>query len=207
MQGKFITIEGCDGSGKSTQISLLKGELDRLGISYWLTREPGGTNISEKIRKIILDKNNQEMVWKTEALLYAASRAQLVEERILPLLKEGIHVICDRFTDSTLAYQGYGRNLDLKRLEKLNNFATQGLKPDLTILLDIDPLIAARRRKNQEKDRLENEHIIFHKRVRAGYLALAEKEQERFNIISATQDIQNIHREIMQKVLNLLIKV
>lgn len=200
MQGKFISFEGCDGSGKSTQVSLATRALKEMGLDFWQTREPGGTDISEKIRRMILDNNNEEMVWKTEALLYAASRSQLMDEKIRKFLSQGKMVICDRFTDSTMAYQGYGRQLDKKSLEMLNDFATAGLKPDLTILLDIDPEIAFRRRKDQKKDRLEGENILFHKRVRQGYLELAEAEPERFFVLSATQDRMILHEKIMEKI-------
>lgn len=204
MLGKFITIEGCDGSGKTTQAKLLKEKLIEMKTSFWFTREPGGTKISEKIREVILAKENKEMVWRTEALLYAASRAQLMGEKILPLLNEGVNVICDRFIDSTMAYQGYGRKLDKLELEKLNVFATEGVKPDLTILLDIEPEEAFKRITGREQDRLETEKIDFHQRVREGYLTLARFEPERFKVISALLPEETIHEQILKIVLPLL---
>jgi dTMP kinase len=204
MGGKFITLEGCDGSGKSTQVTLLKDKLNEMKLPCIITREPGGTAISEQIRKVILDEANKAMVWRTEALLYAASRAQLVGELIVPSLNEGIHVICDRYVDSTLAYQGYGRGLDFADLVKINNYATNGLKPHLTILLDIDPEVTSKRLAKKKADRLEGEKIQFHQRVREGYLELARKEPERFAVIDAGRSIGEVHEEIMRKVLTLL---
>ncbi|SMB86952.1 thymidylate kinase [Desulfonispora thiosulfatigenes DSM 11270] len=204
MSGKFITIEGCDGSGKTTQINLLENKLKELRVSCMFTREPGGTLISEKIRNIILDNKNSEMVWKAEALLYAASRAQLVGEKIIPLLEQNVNVICDRYIDSTLAYQGYGRGLDKIELDKLNYFATSGLKPHLTILLDIEPSEAARRRKTRKEDRLEQEKLGFHQRVREGYLHLVKLEPTRFKVISALQTKEEIHQQILENILNLI---
>jgi len=204
MKGKFITIEGCDGSGKTTQGLLLKKTFEELNIPFLLTREPGGTYISEQIRDIILNKKNKKMVWRTEALLYAASRSQLVGEEIIPSLAEGVHVICDRYVDSTLAYQGYGRGLNLLELIDINFFATNGLKPDLTILLDIDPGETVKRRSGREPDRLEKEEIEFHLKVREGYLKIAEKESERFRIVSANQSIEDVHKEIVELVFSII---
>lgn len=197
MVGKFITIEGCDGSGKTTQSQLLEKYLRVKQVPCLFTREPGGTEISEQIRKIILNKENENMNWRTEALLYAASRAQLVGEKIVPALHKGLHVVCDRYIDSTLAYQGYGRGLSLEELKRINYFAAGGLKPDVTFLLDIDPEETFQRKAGQEKDRLEKEKIEFHQKVRYGYLELARLEPERFKIIKATQSIEEIHREIV----------
>ncbi|NLW25629.1 MAG: dTMP kinase [Clostridia bacterium] len=197
MVGKFITIEGCDGSGKTTQSQLLEKYLRVKQVPCLFTREPGGTEISEQIRKIILNKENENMNWRTEALLYAASRAQLVGEKIVPALHKGLHVVCDRYIDSTLAYQGYGRGLSLEELKRINYFAAGGLKPDVTFLLDIDPEETFQRKARQEKDRLEKEKIEFHQKVRYGYLELARLEPERFKIIKATQSIEEIHREIV----------
>ena len=197
MVGKFITIEGCDGSGKTTQSQLLEKYLRVKQVPCLFTREPGGTEISEQIRKIILNKENENMNWRTEALLYAASRAQLVGEKIVPALHKGLHVVCDRYIDSTLAYQGYGRGLSLEELKRINYFAAGGLKPDVTFLLDIDPEETFQRKARQEKDRLEKEKIEFHQKVRNGYLELARLEPERFKIIKATQSIEEIHREIV----------
>ncbi|MFZ5944522.1 MAG: dTMP kinase [Bacillota bacterium] len=201
MGGKFITFEGCDGSGKTTQAKLAGDALSRLGVSVILTREPGGTKISEKVRKIILDENNKEMVWRTEALLYAASRSQLVGEVINPALEEGINVICDRYIDSTLAYQGFGRGLSLTDLKNINVFAADYLKPDLTILLDLDPEETLQRRSGRKADRLEKEQLDFHQRVREGYLKLAEDEPQRFVTVSGSGSIDHVHNHIMSIVL------
>jgi dTMP kinase len=201
MGGKFITIEGCDGSGKSTQVSLVKKTFKELKIPYLLTREPGGTRISEEIRNVILDESNKEMVWRTEALLYAASRAQLVGQIIKPALAEGINVICDRYVDSTLAYQGYGRGLSLEELININNFATNSLKPDLTILLDIDPEETLHRRSNRKADRLEKERLDFHYKIRKGFLELAKNEPQRIKIVAAHKSIEEVHKEILNLIL------
>lgn len=204
MKGKFITFEGSDGSGKTTQIQLLKKVIDSLGVKFTLTREPGGTDISEEIRKIILDDKNKEMIWQTEALLYAAARAQLVGELIIPSLRSGVHVLCDRYIDSTLAYQGYGRGLNLSNLQEINDFAANFLKPDLTILLDLAPEETLKRRCQRKADRLEMEQLDFHKRVREGYLKLAQGEPERFIIVNAGKGIFEVHNEIKKVVLPLL---
>ncbi|KJS87913.1 MAG: thymidylate kinase [Peptococcaceae bacterium BICA1-8] len=205
MGGIFITLEGCDGSGKTTQVDLLKKRLKELEIPCLVTREPGGTPISEKVRSIILDEQNNSMVWRTEALLYAASRAQLIGENIVPSLNNGIHVICDRYVDSTLAYQGYGRGLNIDDLIAINDFATSGLKPHLTILLDIKPEEAIQRFSRRKTDRLEKEKLEFHQRVREGYLQIAKKEPDRFKIINALESIKEVHEEILNKVLSTLI--
>ncbi|MGI6225967.1 MAG: dTMP kinase [Peptococcales bacterium] len=205
MGGKFITLEGCDGSGKTTQINLLKNKLKEMAIPCLFTREPGGTHISEQVREVILDAANQGMVSQTEALLYGACRAQLVGEVILPALKKGMHVICDRFIDSTLAYQGYGRGLSLEDLEAINNYATGGLKPDLTIVLDINPELTLQRISKRKVDRLEGEKVEFHHRVRNGYLKLAQLEPERFIIIDGHRSIEDVHNEIMHKVLSVFV--
>ncbi|MFZ7102170.1 MAG: dTMP kinase [Peptococcaceae bacterium] len=204
MYGKFITFEGSDGSGKSTQIALLKKVLEDAAVPFKITREPGGTVISEEIRSIILDDKYKEMIWRTEALLYAASRAQLVGQLIIPALEAGIHVLCDRYIDSTLAYQGYGRGLDIRDLTVLNDFAADNLEPDLTILLDIDPEETLGRRSDRKADRLEKEKPDFHKKVRQGYLKLAETEPDRFVIVSGNRDIMEIHHEIKRIVLPVL---
>ena len=143
--GKLITFEGIDGAGKSTQIQLLEAEFNKLGILYKTFREPGGTDLSEKIREILLDKDNLELYSNAESLLFAAARAQLTVEQIKPAIAKGECVICDRFTDSTIAYQGHGRGLNIKNLEIINNIATEGLTPDITFILDIDPGKASER--------------------------------------------------------------
>ncbi len=169
-KGLFITIEGPDGAGKSTQIPFIKRFLEEKGYKVLLTREPGGTVIGEKIRQLLLDKDHKEMTDTTEALLYAASRAQHVEEFIKPAINEGKVVLCDRFVDSSMVYQGKGRGLGLKSIKDINDFATSGLNPDLTIFLDIDPEIGLNRVKSTKNvDILEQEKLDFHKKFYEGY--------------------------------------
>ena len=170
--GKLITFEGIDGSGKSTQIQLLGAEFEKLGVPFKTFREPGGTDLSEKIREILLDKDNIEMTLTAESLLFAAARAQLTVEQIKPAIAKGECVICDRFTDSTIAYQGYGRGLNIKNLEIINNIATEGLTPDITFILDIDPEKASERMKAEAPDRMESAGIDFFQKIRQGYLQI-----------------------------------
>ncbi len=199
-KGIFITIEGPDGSGKSTQIPYIKKFLEEEGYEVVLTREPGGTKIGEQIRQILLDNDCKEMSAVTEALLYAASRAQHVEELIIPALEEGKVVLCDRFADSSTAYQGMGRGLGPEAIININKFATRGLMPDITILLDIDPKIGLNRVKiTKEADRLEQEKIDFHKRVYKGYKDLANMYPDRIKVIKADKTIEEISREIEYK--------
>ena len=195
-KGLFITVEGPDGAGKSTQIERIKAFFDELGLKTLFTREPGGTKISEKLREIILDNGNSEMAPGTEALLYAASRAQLVEEVIKPALMDGTNVICDRYIDSSIAYQGFGRELGADRIMAVNEFAAGGLMPDLTILLLLDPESGRKRLDETSLDRLESEKLDFHKKVYEGYQYLAEKYPERVKAIDAKEDIDVISEEI-----------
>lgn len=202
-RGLFISIEGPDGSGKSTQIRLLKEFLNDNGMEAILTREPGGTVISEKIRQIILDKEHIEMDPMTEALLYAASRAQHVAEVIKPGLQSGKTVICDRFVDSSMAYQGYGRHLgDAVRI--INEYAVAGCMPDITFLLKVDPSIGKNRIKEEEQDRLENEKLDFHNAVFKGYLELEEIYKDRIIGIDATKNIEEISNQIISHMRNIL---
>ncbi len=206
-KGLFITIEGPDGAGKSTQIEYIKNYLKEKNLPALFTREPGGTKISEKIRKIILDKENSEMSYMTEALLYAASRAQLVEEVILPALDEGKIVICDRFIDSSIAYQGFGRNLG-EKVEVINKFAINGCMPDMTLLLRVDckkgiDRIEANCGKRGEKDRMECENISFHQRVLEGYLALEKMYPDRIKAVDASQSIKAVSDDIGYELDNL----
>lgn len=204
-KGIFITIEGSDGSGKSTQIPYIKKFLERKGYEVLLTREPGGTIIGEKIRELLLDNNHKEMSAVAEALLYAASRAQHVEEVIIPALKEGKAVLSDRFVDSSIVYQGKGRGLSLEAIIDINNFATQGLKPDLTILLNINPEIGLNRIKTIKKtDRLEQEKLDFHRKVYEGYKELAGMYTDRIKVIDANKTIEEINREIESKLDNII---
>jgi len=199
-KGLFITIEGPDGAGKSTQIPFIQRFLEEQGYKVLLTREPGGTVIGEKIRGILLDKNHQEMSDITEALLYSASRAQHVTEVIMPALNEGIVVLCDRFVDSSIVYQGKGRGLGLESIKNINDFATCGLTPDLTILLDIDPEIGLKRVKaTKEVDRLEQEKLDFHRKVYEGYKELVNMYPERIKVITANQPIEEVNKDIENK--------
>ncbi|MDP2599851.1 MAG: dTMP kinase [Deltaproteobacteria bacterium] len=200
MKGLFITFEGIEGCGKSTQISLLNDTLLSKGLPVVLTREPGGTQIGEKIRGLLLDVGSKGMSATTELLLYAAARAQHVAEIIRPALKAGKIVLCDRYFDSTAAYQGAARTLDENILKKLHEIATGNCLPDITFLLDCSVKTGFERIHNQrgkdQFDRLELESKNFHERVRTGYLALAKQEPDRIKIIDATRDIQEIHGQI-----------
>ena len=194
--GKLITFEGIDGSGKSTQIQLLEAEFEKLGISYKIFREPGGTKLSEKIRTILLDKENIELYSNAESLLFAAARAQLTAEQIKPAITEGKFVICDRFTDSTIAYQGYGRGLNINNLELINTFATDGLIPDITFILDIDPQKVTERLKTVNPDRMEVAGIDFFKKIRQGYCQIWEQNQSRCIVIDGEKSQKDISKEI-----------
>lgn len=195
-RGYFISLEGIDGSGKST---LKEGIMKELGRSYSVVgiREPGGTVVSEKIRDMLLDARNNGIMGRTEALLYAAARSQVVEEVIKPACSRGQIVIADRYMDSTIAYQGYGRGLDLQFLLDLNRICTGGLYPHLTLYLDIDPGEAYRRRQDQKPDRLEQEGLEFQTRVRSGYLILAASEP-RIQTLDASHDRQQLLDEALQ---------
>ena len=194
--GKLITFEGIDGSGKSTQIQLLEAEFEKLGISYKTFREPGGTKLSEKIRTILLDKENIELYSNAESLLFAAARAQLTAEQIKPAITKGEFVICDRFTDSTIAYQGYGRGLNINNLELMNTIATDGLIPDITFILDIDPQKATERLKTVNPDRMEAAGIDFFKKIRQGYCQIREQNQSRCIVINGEKPQKDISKEI-----------
>ena len=194
--GKLITFEGIDGSGKSTQIQLLEAEFEKLGISYKIFREPGGTKLSEKIRTILLDKENIELYSNAESLLFAAARAQLTAEQIKPAITKGEFVICDRFTDSTIAYQGYGRGLNINNLELINTIATNGLIPDITFILDIDPQKATERLKTVNPDRMEATGIDFFKKIRQGYCQIREQNQSRCIVINGERPQKDISEEI-----------
>jgi len=202
MKGILITFEGPEGSGKSTQSKQLGNFLRKKGHSVLYLREPGGTKISEAIRKILLAPEYKEMVGSTEALLYLASRAQVVQEKINPALTKGKIVILDRFQDSTLVYQGYGEGINPTLLESLGKFATKGLVPHLTFLLDIEPKKGLRRSASQ--DRIENKELAFHKRVRKGYLKLAKQNPHRIFLIKSDEDIATIQKIIQTKTLELL---
>ncbi|NOZ08151.1 MAG: dTMP kinase [FCB group bacterium] len=197
---RLITFEGIDGSGKSTQIRLVCKRFDALGLQYTAVREPGGTRISEKIREILLQKENLELTAAAESLLFQAARAQLTAEVILPALREGKFVICDRFTDSSLAYQGFGRGLDLNTLETLNNYATQDTQPDLTFIIDIKVATAISRRSIKVTDRMESGGDAFMERIRRGYIELARGNPGRYRLMNGNLK----ERELFQQIWNIL---
>ena len=198
MKGTFISFEGIEGTGKSTQAKLLYNYLREKGADVILTEEPGGTQISVKIREVLLSVEHKEMSALTELLLYNASRAQHIQEVIMPALDRGAFVITDRFTDSTLAYQGYGRGLDLQLIDSIDLIATGRLRPDITLLLDLDVQTGLKRNRGINKtDRLELEDVAFHERVRNGYHMLSAKEPGRIKLISVTAGIDEIHRSII----------
>jgi dTMP kinase len=197
----FITLEGPEGSGKTTQAPRLAAWLRAQGKDVLAVREPGGTDISNAIRHILLDFSSANMDARAELLLFCASRAQLVNEKIRPHLARGGIVVCDRYADSSLAYQGYGRGLDLEALRQLLTFATYGLKPDLTLLLDVDVDAGLQRKASEEEwNRLDAETVDFHRRVRAGYLALASTEPERYRVIQAGLPLEQVTAQIQQTV-------
>jgi dTMP kinase len=205
MKGKFITFEGCEGSGKSTHVALFKEYLDRNGIDYIFLREPGGVSISEKIRSIILDVENKEMCDRAEALLYAAARAQLITEKIIPALNEGKLVVVDRYIDSSFAYQGYARGLGIDFVEKINSYAIESCMPDKTVFLDISPKVAFERKGGADKDdRLELSGIEFHERVYEGYKKLALNYPERFISIDPTGTKAETHAKIIESIKDIL---
>jgi len=209
----FITFEGVEGSGKTTQIQRLKKYLIQKGIPCKVTREPGGCPIGEKIRKILLNPDHREMVPLSELLLYEAARAQHVKEVIEPFLKKGGVVLCDRFSDATIAYQGYGRKIDLRWIERLNHFSSRGIKPDVTFLLDCPSDVGLKRAlkrnrtlKQEKEERFEKEKIQFHQRVRKGYLALAKKEPRRVKVVDTRQGEDNVFNKILKTVDKLIVR-
>ena len=196
-KGYFVTLEGGEGSGKSTQLKLLEDYLDKGGYDVIYTREPGGTPISEEIRKILLGGKNVEMSDETEALLFAAARAQHIKEKILPALAEGKTVVCDRYVHSSLVYQGYARGLG-EFVEKVNSYALENCMPDVTIFLDITPERAfARKGGADADDRLEQSGIDFHRRVYDGYVRMAEKFPDHFVRVNADRGIDEVFAEIL----------
>ncbi len=201
-RGIFITFEGPEGSGKTTHSKLLCEFLRKKGYKVLHTREPGGVLISEKIRKILLDPKNKGMDVACEMLLYMAARAQIVKEKILPGLKQGKIVVCDRFTDATLAYQGYAGGMDLKVIDNIAGVVTKGLKPDITFLLDIEAG-AGLLRAGRSKDRMERKSILYHNEVRNGYLSIARKEPKRVRVLSSTGEINRTQEEIRKAALKI----
>jgi dTMP kinase len=202
--GLFITFEGGEGCGKSSQSKLLYSKLKKLAVPALLIHEPGITDLGKKITRLLKWSRETAVSPLSELLLFNASRAQLVEEVIMPALKKGTVVICDRFADSTTAYQGYGRRLDLAAVNLVNNIGTQGLLPDLTVLLDLPVEAGLSRKQGKKADRFQMENLGFHKRVREGYLKLAKAEPKRWIVIDATQSKGIIARIIWQKVCKLL---
>ena len=195
-KGLFITFEGGDGCGKTTQIKLLDEYLQSKGYKTLLTREPGSKGLGIKLREILLNYDG-EVSPVCESFLFLADRAQHVDCIIKPALEEGVIVLCDRHTDSTVAYQGYGRGLDLEQIHDLNKIATSGLKPDLTIVLDVD-VETSQKRVGTEKDRMESSGIEFFERVRKGFLEIAKQEPERVKVVDSTQSIEEIHKQILE---------
>ena len=206
MIGKFITFEGIDGSGKTTQINRLEEKLSQKGISTLILREPGGTKLSEKIREILLDRENINLSPSVESLLFVAARAQLMAEKIKPSLERNQFVICDRYSDSTVAYQGYGRGLNVEYLEELNKFATDSIQPDITIILDVDPEKAAIRMASDVPDRLESTGINFFLRVREGYYEIARRYPQRCVIIDSSKSESAVFELVLKEVNNKLLK-
>lgn len=206
MKGIFITFEGIDGSGKTTQIELLNSFLKQSGFDVVVTREPGGTDIGDKIRKILLDSKNIQMSYRAETLLFLASRAELVLKVIQPSLNQGKIVICDRFFDSTIAYQGIARQLGAEKILDMSLWATENIIPDLTFLLSIDVWECENRIKNgkKKKDRIEKEEIDFKSKIQEGYMQLAGKNKERFVIVDGCLDIESVFAVVKSNTLRVL---
>lgn len=195
MQGLFITFEGPDGCGKTTQMKLLAEYFEKKGKEVVLTREPGGKGLGEKVREILLNYDGK-VSDRCESFLFLADRAQNIDIIVNPAVKEGKIVLCDRHIDSTVAYQGYGRGLNIDRINMLNNLATNGKKPDLTFVFDVD-VETSMKRVGKEKDRMESAGIDFHNRVRKGYLELAKQEPKRIKVLDATKSIEEIHKDVI----------
>ncbi|MBN2539620.1 MAG: dTMP kinase [Deltaproteobacteria bacterium] len=202
--GVFVTFEGIEGSGKTTQIKKAGDYLKEKGVPFVVTGEPGGTPVGNELRKILLDRTALSLSGRTELLLFAADRAQHIKEVIAPALQRGEIVLCDRFSDATIAYQGYGRKQDIKSVREICDFASQSLVPDMTFLFDIsadqglDRVTDRARRAGHVplEDRFEREHLKFHEIIRSGYLALAEEDSDRFKVIDASRDVAEVHREV-----------
>lgn len=195
--GRFITVEGIDGCGKSTQARLLVEDLERAGYDVLALREPGGVAISEKIRALLLDPTNAEMSATCELLLYEAARAQLVHEVVAPALAEGRVVVCDRFYDSTTAYQGYAGGVPLDAVTRANELAVGACAPDLTLVFDIDPALAAERTVSRTQDRMEAKGMGYQRRVAEGFRAIAAADPTRVKLIDAARDIDAVHADVM----------
>jgi dTMP kinase len=203
-QGRFVSFEGIEGCGKTTQIGVLSEYLQRHNISFTVTREPGGTGVGEGIRKILLHSETIHLTAASELLLFYASRSQNITEKIIPSLNRGEMVICDRFYDASMAYQGYGRGIPLDFIEKVTELVCNGYRPELTILLDIDPHIGLKRARDRnhqrsvDEGRFEMEDIEFYTRIRNGYLELAKREPQRIRVIDANRPVDDIHRDILK---------
>lgn len=203
--GQFISFEGIEGCGKSTQVKLAGEYLKRLRISFIITEEPGGSAIGRKIREILLNKGSDgEICSETELLLFSAARAQHVKDVILPAVTENTVVLCDRYTDATIAYQGFGRGIDIDFIKNLNEFTTSHVKPGLTILFDLPVEVGLKRaidrisriKEGSAEDRFEREELDFHRKVKDGYLFLAQQDPKRFRIVDSSRDIETVHREV-----------
>ncbi len=195
-KGLFITFEGADGCGKTTQLKLLKDYLENKGYDVLLTREPGGKGLGEKVREILLNYDG-EVSDRCESFLFLADRAQNIDIIVKPAIDEGKIVLCDRHTDSTAAYQGYGRGLDLDEIHMLNNLATGNKKPDLTLVFDVD-IETSMNRVGSEKDRMESSGAEFFNRVRNGYLELAKQEPERIKVVNSTKSIEEVYKDVIK---------
>ena len=206
MKGYFITFEGGEGSGKTTLINKIYEELEKMGKKVYKTREPGGVEIAEQIRNVILNVNNTKMDKRTEALLYAASRRQHLIESVNPRLDAGYIVLCDRYIDSSLAYQGYARGIGIKEVLDVNLFATSGLLPDLTLFIDVTPEVGLARIKdnNRNQNRLDLEQMDFHKNVYEGYMKVKEMFPDRFVSINGEQEIDKVFNDCMKVILGLI---
>lgn len=207
MAGVFITFEGGEGSGKTTIASLVKEQLEKEGYQVVLTREPGGVDIAEEIRNVILDVKNTNMDKKTEALLYAASRRQHLVEKVIPALNQGAVVICDRFIDSSLVYQGLARGIDIDEVYEMNLFATENILPQRTIFFDIQPELGMQRiamNKDREVNRLDMEKMDFHHKVYQGYLQICDKYSQRIVKVDASQSIENVFNQVIGKIREVL---
>jgi dTMP kinase len=208
-RGLFIVFEGGDGAGKTTQVAMAQQWLESRGATVRTTREPGGTQISEELRSLVLEHGHGEIDARTEALIYSAARAAHVQQVIRPSLEAGTHIICDRFVDSSLAYQGMGRELGFVAVASINDFATGGLKPDVTIILDISAEHGRARRIAasggvEDSDRLEAEPDDFHERIRNAFLELAAQDPQRYLVLDATASVKQLHQSIVEHLAGLL---
>ncbi len=199
-KGIFITFEGCEGCGKSTHSRLLRDYLEGLGYRCVMTREPGGTGVGEEIRKILLHSDGTDISDMTELFLFESARAQIAGEVIAPALEKKMIVICDRFSDATLAYQGYGAGIPAGSIRALDKVSTGGIRPDLTLVLDIDTATGLERAKRKGYDRMEKKALAYHRRVRAGYLAIAQKEPARVKVVRLEDDINRTQGNIRSRV-------